>query len=128
MVTLNDVLLNKVKFNDRILLIPNSECFTMKGWADRFGYVSFQFRSNGKKNNILGHRASYMINTNEEISTQDVIMHLCDNPSCINPKHLKKGTHNDNVQDRVLKNRSAIGESNGRYKHGKYVKKSVVKH
>ena len=35
---------------------------------------------------------------------------------CINPEHLVKGTHNDNVQDRVSRNRSAIGINNGRSK------------
>jgi len=45
-----------------------------------------------------------------------IIRHLCNNPSCINPEHLKIGTHYDNVQDRVKSNRSAIGSNNGRSK------------
>lgn len=122
MVTLNDILSNQLKFNKRVLLIPNSECFTFKGYKDQHGYISFQFRNNGKKCNISAHRASYMIDKNENIITDDVIMHSCDNPSCINPNHLTKGTHYDNVQDRVSKNRSAVGIRNGRYRHGKYVK------
>ena len=50
------------------------------------------------------------------ITSEDVIRHTCDNPMCINPEHLVKGTHNDNVQDRVSRNRSAIGINNGRSK------------
>ncbi len=50
------------------------------------------------------------------ITLDDIIRHICDNPRCINPEHLLKGTHADNVQDRVDRNRSAIGERNGRSK------------
>ena len=46
----------------------------------------------------------------------EVLRHTCDNRWCINPDHLIEGTHNDNVQDRVLRGRSAIGANNGRSK------------
>jgi hypothetical protein len=45
-----------------------------------------------------------------------IIRHLCNNPRCINPEHLAIGTHYDNVQDRVISNRSAVGEDCGRSK------------
>jgi hypothetical protein len=34
-----------------------------------------------------------------------VVMHLCDNPSCVRWAHLKTGTHRDNVADRDAKGR-----------------------
>ncbi len=34
-----------------------------------------------------------------------IIMHLCDNPSCINIEHLKMGTMKDNVADMISKKR-----------------------
>lgn len=46
----------------------------------------------------------------------DVVMHTCDNPRCVNPKHLKAGTVDDNNKDRAIKKRSAIGEDSGRAK------------
>ncbi len=48
--------------------------------------------------------------------TDIVLRHSCDNKQCINPKHLKPGTHADNVKDRVLRGRTATGEQNGRAK------------
>lgn len=41
-----------------------------------------------------------------------VIMHTCDNTLCINPDHLKAGTHQDNVRDMVNKGRNARGTKN----------------
>jgi DNA-binding transcriptional regulator YiaG len=41
-----------------------------------------------------------------EILEGKVIMHTCDNPSCINIKHLQLGTQQDNIQDMHNKNRS----------------------
>lgn len=45
-----------------------------------------------------------------------VLRHTCDNPNCINLDHLILGTHQDNVQDRVAKDRSAQGSEHGRAK------------
>ncbi len=58
------------------------------------------------------HRYMYMQKYGQ-ITPNDVIRHTCDNPMCINPDHLLKGTHQDNVRDRVSRNRSAIGVQNG---------------
>ena len=54
------------------------------------------------------------------IASEDIIRHICDNSLCINPEHLLKGTHSDNVQDRVSRNRSAKGINHGRSKLTEY--------
>lgn len=74
------------------------------------GYV--HLCRNGKRTS--GHR--YMYEQKYGRITNEVIRHICDNRWCINPDHLIEGTHNDNVQDRVGRNRSAVGENNGRTK------------
>ena len=45
-----------------------------------------------------------------------VVRHKCDNPLCINPKHLEIGTRADNNQDRAKRNRSAKGVKHERSK------------
>ena len=92
------------------------------------GYGDIQTKgANGRKQHLMVHRVAYSLYNNETISSSDVILHKCDTPACCNPKHLIKGTHQDNVADRVAKNRSATGSINGRYTFGFFTKEAVVK-
>jgi hypothetical protein len=50
-------------------------------------------------------------------------LHKCDNPSCVNPKHLYAGTHTDNVRDALERNRYKTNEGHG---STKYDRKLVV--
>jgi hypothetical protein len=52
----------------------------------------------------MAHRFSYML-AYGQITPNDVVMHSCDNPICVNPSHLKIGTTLDNVKDRDRKGR-----------------------
>ena len=44
------------------------------------------------------------------------VLHKCDNRDCINLNHLYVGTHQDNMLDRRIRNRTPKGEQNGRSK------------
>jgi hypothetical protein len=58
---------------------------------------------------ILAHRFSFFYHYGFLDKDLDVL-HTCDNPSCVNPEHLFLGTNQDNVDDKVAKNRQRKGE------------------
>lgn len=62
---------------------------------------------------LLAHRVSWILH-NGPIPDGLVCRHDCDNRTCVNPAHLRIGTHADNIADKVARNRQAKGEQNGR--------------
>lgn len=74
--------------------------------AKRKGYG--QFVVNGKAQQA--HRVAYQI-ANGSIDTKSVVMHKCDNPSCVNPAHLSLGTQKENIADMHNKGRAYIMSS-----------------
>lgn len=69
---------------------------------------------NIKRNNkiMLLHRYVYE-SYHEEIPNGLIVRHKCDNVLCINPNHLVLGSHQDNSNDKVERNRQAKFERNG---------------
>lgn len=55
-----------------------------------------------------------------------VIMHTCDNPGCINPEHLKLGTHEENAADRHAKGRTINGTTRGLEHHFNMLSEQAV--
>jgi len=57
-----------------------------------------------KSRTVRANRISYMM-FNGEIPKKILVLHKCDTPACVNPKHLFLGTIQDNNLDRKNKGR-----------------------
>ena len=81
-------------------------CINTTYFKDRQGYGSIQV--NGKTERH--HRVVYCQANNVTLESIKglVVLHKCDNPSCINPEHLAIGTHADNTADMYAKGRNAV--------------------
>jgi len=76
------------------------ECWNWLGSKDIEGYGRFTISGITYK----AHRMA-IIYSGGELQDADCACHKCDNPSCVNPKHLFSGSVKDNVIDAVKKGR-----------------------
>ena len=88
--------------------LQDDGCLLWSGAKNGNGYGSIWF--DVKYHSV--HRVAYMI-MNGDLSSDDVVCHICDTPLCINPDHLYAGTTKTNAMDRSFRLRGGIGERNG---------------
>lgn len=86
-----------------------SGCWEWQGATNKDGYGVMMVE--GKK--MLAHRLSYAMHSGS-LSPDALVCHHCDNPPCVNPRHLYAGTNQTNVDDRTSRGRSVhwAGELN----------------
>lgn len=89
-------------FEEKLIGAPDSKsCWLTNFSLDKDGYVQLSFN----KKKLKGHRISYQLYKGD-IGKGLKVLHSCDNPGCVNPKHLFLGTSKDNTQDMIRKNRN----------------------
>jgi hypothetical protein len=106
---------------------PNSGCLLWLEGVNDHGYGRLRWDGRAQ----LAHRLSWAAEHGPAGRLH--VLHKCDNPGCINPKHLRLGTQADNNADMRSKGRSsdgrprpsARGESNGHAKHSEEIMLAV---
>jgi len=102
------------RFNERFKVNPESGCWEWTGLKNAKGYGRIGGEINGERvapkgTLLLAHRVSWLIHKGAipdgEGAHGTVVMHKCDNPSCVNPEHLMLGSQTDNVRDMHAKGR-----------------------
>lgn len=96
------------RFHAGYLIDDCSGCWLWQKAIGGTGYGAIQLAAGvtGK-----AHRVSWEL-ANGPVPTGLNVLHECDTPRCVNPKHLFVGTVADNSNDMVSKGRSLVGAKN----------------
>jgi hypothetical protein len=83
-----------------------TDCWLWKGAKRWDGYG----RYNLPGRQMTAHRRSWEIANGRELPEGMHVLHMCDTPACVNPAHLRIGSHKENMEDSKRKKRHTYGE------------------
>lgn len=113
--------------NEEIVYLGRYRCITTKNGCHEC--VSHKCKTDGRYYSVKYNGCSLLLHRliYEKLVTKIpdglVVRHKCDNVLCINPQHLIHGTHIENVNDAVERDRMKSGEQN---KFSKLTESEVV--
>jgi hypothetical protein len=95
-------------FWSKVIKRGPTQCWGFNSCKDRDGYHKFSYKWLGetKYRQMGAHKMMIILHTGKGVPNGMVVMHSCDNPSCVNPAHLSVGTVQDNNLDKLLKGRA----------------------
>lgn len=92
---------SKIFYNFISKVNKTDTCWVWNASRMSSGYGQFWVN----RNKIGAHQFSFIYYNERDLKSGDVVMHICDNKLCVNPKHLKIGTQKDNIHDMLSKGR-----------------------
>jgi hypothetical protein len=84
------------RFFDKVNKTEGCWEWTAFCWESGYGCFSITHSDNQR-----AHRVSYEIYHKRNILPDMLILHSCNNRKCVNPQHLREGTHQENMLDRT---------------------------
>ena len=96
-----------------------SGCWNWKMAKNSRGYAEISHNAKKERANRISYQAF-----KGEVPSHLFICHTCDNPACVNPDHLYIGTHQNNVDDKLKRNKQPRGEE---IKLAKLTEKDILK-
>lgn len=100
------------RFLEKVDRRGEDDCWLWLAGTSAGGYGLFF-----NKGRIMAHRFSYQLHRGT-IPQGLRVCHSCDNPPCVNPKHLWLGTPKDNTQDMMNKGRFVCRKRVSKCKRG----------
>ena len=84
------------RFVSKFVKCSQNSCWEWTDYRNSFGYG----RLGVAGQNLMAHRVSWLL-FNGHIPRDKMVLHKCNNPSCVNPDHLYLGDARDNANDAV---------------------------
>ncbi len=100
----------RTRFDAGWLLDPATGCWIWQRARNKWGYGLLSIRAGVSRG---AHQVAWYLTHGVFPQRPQVVLHVCDNPACVNIGHLRLGTQADNKQDSVAKRRHAHGERHG---------------
>lgn len=107
---------DEARFWSYVQKLPEEDggCWVWIGSQTKKMYGTINMILDGKKTTVRAHVYAWQLANNHIIQSSNLqVCHICDHPYCVNPAHLFLGTAQDNMSDKVAKNRQAKGSKIG---------------